>query len=406
MAALAEVVLGFWAEHAKQRQDGRGRRWGPARPAGSTDSASARQITAALEHHAFGSNGHQYSLFGGCLDPLLLTPSIEGPQHARAVAAKRDLRGRRAERLMKRCGRDLQGAGSFDEPGRGATASHNRASKVARPENPPLEPADEREKRDGRHCNRRRAGRRNACAIPTEAPEGDGSLRWSSTTNQSIVGAHAAGKVELGYTYADIVYRQRLIDEQARRRREGTARQITPQRFVGGNGEGDPQPGQGVRYLDRRCATINPIVWGSVHAHLVELPRCACCGVWPIILHVHPNTYSRLRRVPASYTDERVGGALRRLEQRGGVRRVKMKIGARPRDRDCDNYVRAAREAIGPSSLGLFRQMPMAPTSASRGTRARRELARAGVGGVDRGAGQLGRACGATAAARPCARRS
>ncbi|HEX3519156.1 MAG TPA: hypothetical protein VHT29_09005, partial [Solirubrobacteraceae bacterium] len=42
-----------------------------------------------------------------------------------------------------------------------------------------------------------------AYTIPTDAPEGDGTLEWDSTTIV-VVQAHAQGHVGLGYTYADV----------------------------------------------------------------------------------------------------------------------------------------------------------------------------------------------------------
>src|ERR1700735_2909992 len=42
-----------------------------------------------------------------------------------------------------------------------------------------------------------------AYTIPTDAPEGDGTLEWDSTTIV-VVQAHAQGHVGLRYTYADV----------------------------------------------------------------------------------------------------------------------------------------------------------------------------------------------------------
>jgi hypothetical protein len=42
-----------------------------------------------------------------------------------------------------------------------------------------------------------------AYTIPTDAPEGDGTLEWYSTTIV-VVQAHAQGHVGLAYTYADV----------------------------------------------------------------------------------------------------------------------------------------------------------------------------------------------------------
>ena len=41
----------------------------------------------------------------------------------------------------------------------------------------------------------------SAFTVPTESPESDGTLAWSSTT-LVLVEAHAEGKIGLGYTYA------------------------------------------------------------------------------------------------------------------------------------------------------------------------------------------------------------
>ena len=42
-----------------------------------------------------------------------------------------------------------------------------------------------------------------AYTIPTDAPEGDGTLDWDATTIV-VVHAHFGGKKGLGYTYADL----------------------------------------------------------------------------------------------------------------------------------------------------------------------------------------------------------
>lgn len=41
-----------------------------------------------------------------------------------------------------------------------------------------------------------------AYTIPTDAPEGDGTLRWDSTT-LIVCEIHAADRIGLGYTYGD-----------------------------------------------------------------------------------------------------------------------------------------------------------------------------------------------------------
>ena len=169
-----------------------------------------------------------------------------------------------------------------------------------------------------------------------------------------VVQAHAAGKVGLGYTYADISTAT-LIDQQARRRREGTARPIAP-RVVGGNGEGDPQPVAGGRPRWRSPPSISPCgictrAWWSF--------RCACCSVWPMIPRTRiprPRRVHQLHR--RSACEEQLAGWATQ-----GFRRVKMKIGARAR-RQTAARVRAAREAIGPASPCSSTRM--APISASR----------------------------------------
>ena len=173
-----------------------------------------------------------------------------------------------------------------------------------------------------------------AYAIPTDAPEGDGTLTWESTT---IVVVHAAGagKVGLGYTYAD-VSTAKLIEStlagvvkglDATAPRHAWGQMVKATRNLG-------RPG----ITSMAIAAVDVALW-DLHARILESPLCTVLG------RAH-------ERVPVygsggftAYSNDRLQEQLAGWVAEG-IPRVKMKVGAEPSE-DLER-VRLAREAIGP----------------------------------------------------------
>jgi L-alanine-DL-glutamate epimerase-like enolase superfamily enzyme len=173
-----------------------------------------------------------------------------------------------------------------------------------------------------------------AYTIPTDAPEGDGTLQWDSTTIV-VVEAHAAGRVGLGYTYADVSTAKLIESKLAPVVREQTIRSpraswsamVRATRNLG-------RPG----ITSMAIAAVDLALW-DLHARLLDAPLCTVLG----IAHDHVPVYGSGGFT--TYTNDRLGEQLAGWAGQG-IPRVKMKIGAHPHQ-DCER-VRAARDAIGP----------------------------------------------------------
>lgn len=174
-----------------------------------------------------------------------------------------------------------------------------------------------------------------AYTIPTDAPEGDGTLQWDSTTIV-LVHAYAGKQVGLGYTYAD-TSTARLIASKlagivegmpASAPRHAWAAMVRATRNLG-------RPG----ITSMAIAAVDLALW-DLHARLHDTPLCTLLGAARDHVPVYGSggfttyTNDRLREQLAGWVDQ-------------GIPRVKMKVGAHP-DHDRQR-VRAAREAIGPS---------------------------------------------------------
>ena len=173
-----------------------------------------------------------------------------------------------------------------------------------------------------------------AYTVPTDAPEGDGTLTWDSTTIV-VVHAHGGGRIGLGYTYAD-VSTARLIESKLAGVVEGLDATAPPLAWS--------EMVEATRNLGRPGITsmaisaVDVALW-DLHARILEAPLCTVLG------RAHD-------RVPVygsggftSYSDDRLREQLSGWAAEG-IPRVKMKVGARPGE-DLER-VRAAREAVGP----------------------------------------------------------
>ena len=172
--------------------------------------------------------------------------------------------------------------------------------------------------------------------VPTDAPEGDGTLAWAATTIV-VVHVYGAGEWGLGYTYADVAT-AKLIESK-----------LGP--LVEGADALDPPAAwsamvRTIRNLGRpgiasmAIAAVDVALW-DLKARLLRLPLCKLLGM------AHD-------RVPVYGSGGFTTYSLERLEQQlggwvaHGIPRVKMKIGSVPDDDP--ERVRVARETIGPDT--------------------------------------------------------
>ena len=174
----------------------------------------------------------------------------------------------------------------------------------------------------------------SAYTIPTDLPEGDGTISWDATT-LVVIEATAGGAHGLGYTYADTATALLIRDTLAEVIRGHNAFDV---------------PGawaamvHSIRNLGRpgiasmAISGVDVALW-DLKAKLLDLPLCKLLGqvrdAVPIYGSGGFTTYSvaQLQKQLGDWAEQ-------------GIPRVKMKIGAHPED-DLSR-VRAAREAIGP----------------------------------------------------------
>ncbi len=174
----------------------------------------------------------------------------------------------------------------------------------------------------------------SAFTVPTDTPESDGTLEWSSTT-VVVVEASAGGKRGLGVTYAGTssayLIRDKLADvvtgQDAMNVGATFDAMVTAIRNLG-------RPG----VASTAISAVDMALW-DLKARLLDLPLCTLLGM-------------RRSSVPlygsggfTSYTPDRLVAQLRGWAEQG-FSMVKMKVG---RDPSVDpDRVRLAREAIGP----------------------------------------------------------
>ncbi|HTT00674.1 MAG TPA: enolase C-terminal domain-like protein [Steroidobacteraceae bacterium] len=173
----------------------------------------------------------------------------------------------------------------------------------------------------------------HAYTVPTDKPESDGTLEWSSTT-LVLVQLEAAGGRGLGFTYADTAT-ARLIHDRL-------ANLLLRQDALAINARWDDMA-RSVRNLGfpgicaMAISAIDNALW-DLKARLLGLPLVALLG-------------QARSGVPAYGSGGFTSYSVRELQQQlsgwadAGLRYVKMKIGREP-DRDVER-ARAARSAIG-----------------------------------------------------------
>jgi L-alanine-DL-glutamate epimerase-like enolase superfamily enzyme len=172
--------------------------------------------------------------------------------------------------------------------------------------------------------------------IPTDGPEGDGTLRWDSTTIV-IVRVEGCGETGLGYTYADAATASLIVGEltglvegaDAMAPRAIWADLVARIRNLG-------RPG----IASMAIAAVDTAIW-DLKARLHDVPLYVLLGAVrdevPIYGSGGFTTYSQQRLL------EQLCGWVER-----GIPRVKMKVGAEPTEDP--GRVAAVRSAIGPEA--------------------------------------------------------
>jgi L-alanine-DL-glutamate epimerase-like enolase superfamily enzyme len=176
----------------------------------------------------------------------------------------------------------------------------------------------------------------SAFTIPTDAPEGDGTLRWDSTT-LIVCEVHAAGEVGIGYSYgnqatavvADHLAHKCLLQQAALNIPALHAMMLREVRNDGSRGIAS----MAISALDIALWDLKARV---LSCSIVDLLGAANLGV--VAYGSGGFTTYSLQQL-ASQMSGWVAD---------GLKNVKMKIGAEP-SKDIDR-VRTAREAIGPST--------------------------------------------------------
>ena len=178
----------------------------------------------------------------------------------------------------------------------------------------------------------------SAYTIPTDKPEGDGTLRWDSTT-LIVAEVEAGGRTGIGYTYAD--------------RAAVTLIQGKLAGLVHGRNALDP-PGawqamrHGVRNLGFgglvacAVAAVDTALW-DLKARLLDLPLALLLGRCREAVPIYGSGGF------TTYSDDELRAQLAHWVEEDGCAWVKMKVGAEP-GRD-PHRVRTAKAAIGERTL-------------------------------------------------------
>jgi L-alanine-DL-glutamate epimerase-like enolase superfamily enzyme len=175
-----------------------------------------------------------------------------------------------------------------------------------------------------------------AYTVPTDAPEADGTLSWSSTT-LVVVHVQAAGESGLGYTYADIST-AKLIESKLAGIVKG-AEAMAPQAAWA-------EMVRQIRNLGRpgiasmAIAAVDTALW-DLKARILELPLCRLLGMARDAVPVYGSGGF------TSYDSARLQEQLAGWVQMG-IPRVKLKVGSVPAADP--ERVRQARDAIGPNT--------------------------------------------------------
>jgi len=175
----------------------------------------------------------------------------------------------------------------------------------------------------------------SAYQIPTDSPESDGTLEWSSTT-LVVVEVRADGKSGIGYSFADTAtatlirdkLKQTIVNSDALAVQTSWLAMIRSIRNLG-------RPG----IASMAISAVDVALW-DLKARLLNFPALKLFGAVRDAIPVYGSggftSYSipELQRQLAGWAE-------------AGIGRVKMKVGRRPAEDTA--RVRAAREAVGPA---------------------------------------------------------
>ena len=176
----------------------------------------------------------------------------------------------------------------------------------------------------------------SAYTIPTDAPEGDGTLQWDSTT-LIVCEVHAANQIGLGYTYgnratgsvADHLAGKCLLHRAALDIRGLHASMLAQVRNDGSRG-----------IASMAISALDVALW-DLKAKLFK------CSVIDLLGAAHDSVIAYGSGGFTTYNNQQLVAQLSGWTT-GGLKNVKIKIGAEPAA-DLER-VRMAREAIGPST--------------------------------------------------------
>ena len=172
--------------------------------------------------------------------------------------------------------------------------------------------------------------------IPTDGPESDGTLEWTSTTIV-VVEVEAGGVSGLGYTYGHKAIATLIADMLFPIVRDGDAMDVTGTwiamtRAIRNQG----RPG----LASMAIAAVDAALW-DLKARILKIPLVTLLGAVSDALPVYGSGGF------TSYSIEQLQRQLAGWIERG-ISRVKMKVGRVPEQDPL--RVRMAREAIGPSA--------------------------------------------------------
>ena len=172
--------------------------------------------------------------------------------------------------------------------------------------------------------------------VPTDGPESDGTLEWTSTTIV-IAEVKAGGVAGLGYTYGDKAIATFIHDLlfpllRGRDAMDVAGTWVAMTRAIRNQG----RPG----IASMAIAAVDAALW-DVKARLLDLPLVTLLGASADAVPVYGSGGF------TSYPVERLQRQLAGWVERG-IRAVKMKVGRAPSEDD--RRVRLARQAIGPDA--------------------------------------------------------
>jgi L-alanine-DL-glutamate epimerase-like enolase superfamily enzyme len=179
----------------------------------------------------------------------------------------------------------------------------------------------------------------SAYTIPTDLPEGDGTLDWDRTT-LVLVQASSESETGIGYTYADTAT-ARLIRDKLTQVVQGREAGDTPALWKEMQIQTRNLGSSGI--VAMAISAVDCALW-DLKARVLGLPLCKLLGMARDRMAVYGS--GGFTSYPMAELQKQLGGW---ADQ--GIRWVKMKVGKQP-ERDPER-VEAARSAIG-KATGLF----------------------------------------------------